>query len=897
MALQWSSQACVTLDTNKELLVEYEQALADFDTLNRQRIERLRALAPVNQQLFFDVLALLFHTNNPILPIEFEESTPAGIVGYQPTKDHLDSAKLINKQFQFKQASLRDYPIAGLYLINESGIISYPSQPHFTLWIVLSATHRDEQDALISKVAKISEWALSLGIQLSHKIIVRQSNPDYALNFFELDNFYLNGLLMAGSIPTWWLVSAESDYSAEAHIIRNAPSLIKVPILDLGDLPKPTAEPLQHVVTQLLDQHLDSGLDQLYQLAYLQYQLEQFGHFKPLSEVMKLELALSEEGMIDVLQVDNNLLKLKQLSDRKLNPDTLTLVQTSLYIEFKERLSQKITQPKHPWRRQKLMSLVKSWQWDKVIYEQLDARANANYAQCQAELTRTLPFLISINASLTNFCQQHALPTTSGQQSILKRLNYLSSDKSDNLIPVLPERMRAKNHEEFIYIYRFKDRLEWKINDTPISKASAKTLYQHESLLNVMSWAIVNGLLGKSTRIAVADSKSALDLKTVHNLIAHLLSSPIVKQNTTVDLESNAKPELRYLSIIINLEHQPMAKFSQQGIKLSSLQNDPLNYADRGETLITSIDGLLYSSLGEWQTFHLTGNASPVDMLAELAPWWSPTLTHDIDLWCNQDTLQKTIAARINDFYHDVFSYYKKSVSAGTYIIRIGDIFYALEWQENGFDVIAIPKAKTPLSALARRRQSFSPTYIPQSLDKEGLLAILLKFQSSSRVSIFIYSDKKTVYILDEKGAVNEQSYPNLNEPTLIRHFQTFFNAVDLPQLTVHFFKLSRSPSWRLERLAEQTPDTSGSLPVTVEMSKQSLSSSCTIKCGSKAFNGQINDPILFQQVAHFTLNLRKTNTPYSLYINELKFSQATQNSTYDYVFYKHYIEKHLNLR
>ena len=41
--------------------MEPNQALTQFQSINRTRIERLRELAPKSQQNFFDLLALLFH--------------------------------------------------------------------------------------------------------------------------------------------------------------------------------------------------------------------------------------------------------------------------------------------------------------------------------------------------------------------------------------------------------------------------------------------------------------------------------------------------------------------------------------------------------------------------------------------------------------------------------------------------------------------------------------------------------------------------------------------------------------------------------------------------------------------------------------------------------------------
>jgi adenylate cyclase class 1 len=64
--------------------VEPSQALTQFQSINRTRIERLRELAPKSQQVFFDLLALLFHINAESLPAYISSDTPAGFVDFQP---------------------------------------------------------------------------------------------------------------------------------------------------------------------------------------------------------------------------------------------------------------------------------------------------------------------------------------------------------------------------------------------------------------------------------------------------------------------------------------------------------------------------------------------------------------------------------------------------------------------------------------------------------------------------------------------------------------------------------------------------------------------------------------------------------------------------------------------
>jgi len=60
----------------------------------------------------------------------------------------------------------------------------------------------------------------------------------------------------------------------------------------------------------------------------------------------------------------------------------------------------------------------------------------------------------------------------------------------------------------------------------------------------------------------------------------------------------NRPAEIDSVLLFANLEHHTNSSLNQQGLELASLQADPLNYANSKQTLLASVEGLIYSSWG-----------------------------------------------------------------------------------------------------------------------------------------------------------------------------------------------------------------------------------------------------------------------------------------------------------
>ena len=603
--------------------------------------------------------------------------------------------------------------------------------------------------------------------------------------------------------------------------------------------------------------------------------------------------------------LDIKLLQLKEIEVSSISFESLDLVKQSFYVQAKERLSQKVSQPKYPWRRALINQLCQVWQWQNNTFRTLDSRHESHYKQCADEHIKTLDTFQQINNSLVSFAKEQSLKLPSNHLFIEKRLQQFSDKKVDT-IEQLPTGLLPKRAEEHLFLHRFASDGDWKISNINLTSDSQIPLHQNTSLVHILAWAVNNQLLSNNSRIVVTDSTQAVTISTVKPLVQQLLDSPLIvvkKPSTKTFLQV---PELEHVLLFANLEKQAMAKLDQQGLKLSSLQNDPLNYANRGESLIASIDGLICSSRGEWQTFNCSGTTAPLEMLTTLIPWWDAKhKTANVQCWCPSDTYGQIIRSRLESLYKDVNAHYRKNSTSGNYLLVIAKNLYQLQWQPGSYDYTPIPHAPDIYAALSKERQNFSASMVDPQLDSTRLLVALLSHQSNSQITLFLRSNNKqalSLYLLDDYGCLFLQQHSNVNEATLINQFYRFFDSVNKQKqdLKLQFFRAinTRQTEWKIEALPlPRSLEKIDYLPVIIIMDSPNDKASCTIKCGSKHFSGISNDPMLFKQVSDFLISLRKSSSRYPLYITELNFTQTSPTNTRDYIMQKQRLEKLLNNR
>ncbi|MFT7413586.1 MAG: adenylate cyclase class 1 [Methylophagaceae bacterium] len=875
-------------------IIDPVEARSVFQTLNRTKIARLSTLLPLKAHLFLEVLPLLFQTNDPLLPGYISQATPVGIVDYQPTNAALDAAKTLNHTFHFKRHSLRHYPLRGLYLINDNGLLNYHGEIQFELWLIYTQLITEEELKLLQqKITAICDWVYSFfQIKLNSRVL-NEARFSEDITPFDLDRFYLSGLLLAGLPPSWWTLppAAQDD---PLNISRPHDNNI----LDFGTLTSKgeSAQSLLNRAFATIDKAMDSDLDSCLTLIFQSARLQQYPDSPWLSDALKRAIYT---GVIDPMLLDTSSLRLNYISQH-CDDETSYIAQQSFYTLSRERLSKTVSLAPFPWRRAFINQLYLAWQWPENISKLIDTRGSSHYRQSLSECHKVRLQITNAMKTVFLFAQQHKFNIEVAKQKLEKKFKIIFDSDLD-AIGCLPVAFKPQNSEEHLYLARTSTNSNWQINDLP-AKLSTQPLYQHQSLLNVLTWAVNNQLLTKSTPLQLFDQKQQVKMARVLDLIQQLLNSTIKTRSSKINSSHFDKPaEINRILLFANLEHQTINPLNQQGLDIASLQADPLNYANSKQSLLTSVEGLIHSSWGHCHHITYTGPTSLLTLLSTVIQWQPqrhPALK--ATCWCPSDNHGKKISHRIETLYSEIIAHYSNHPLSGDYLIAIADQFYRLQWQQGLVDILPLVKNTSLEQHLAQERDIFSASNVDPLLDKDGLLRLLLNQQMATRISLFLLSKNNsvTLYIIDDLGTLFKQHSTGLTVATLISHYQQFFSTINIIT-DIQFFHLihSTQSGWKNSKITNFNFSSNKTLylPVRVELNSAKENAHCSIHCGPKTFTGNADDPNLFKQVSDLVLSLRNTTSRYPLYINQLSFTDGQTYTTRHYIMLKQQIEIRLN--
>jgi adenylate cyclase class 1 len=869
-----------------------------FNAHNRSRIERLVELAPKQQQSFLELLPLIFQSNDPALPC-YVEGAPFGIVDYQPSDALLSFAKKYQPTLAYTKKTFDKYPIQGLYLINDLGALDYPSEPNFDLWLIYSSNNSDEQTQLLkTKLHDVIKFAKSLGIKLNARLLNDTAVTEHKIETDDLDRLYSSGLILAGCLPLWWLISPiqEQDYATHARQIM-ADHSKELSLLDFGPLTNrsPSVATDSAIKASLLT--IENGLLGYLELFYQQSLLANFSNNLWLSTRYKQRIYNNETNPFFC---DPLLLKFELLSE-KLSPQSAHLLRRSLYLICNERLSTTVKSPRHPWRREGILDLVNQWQWEAKELRELDHRNQAVIRLRLSEFNLTKTLIKTLNDSIAVFAKKHA-PDAAKNVVKLQKAYQTTFDSPAGVIPCLPAVFIPETSEDTLFIEYEAATQQWHINE--IERATLKKgevfspLHSNASLPPIIAWAIINGALSKFTRIKLVPNTSNIASTAVYGLVEYLVQSPLA-------VKSPSDTNLNWL-MIANCEKTPEEAYKHQDMKLALRLRDPLNYGYHRRNMILNLGVLASPDNKEWHYLSHDGDSATAEILAGLLRWQTDSSHNShIDCWCPTPQFASSIMKRLAATAKDMSLHFQTHSEYGIYLLEVGGKISRIHWQKKKVDATHYSGRYDLNTVLSLTRPHFAATRVDDNLDVDGLYSLLLKAQDTKQIRVFIDTQKSqsNVYVLDELGHLDKLKPTGLKESTLLTNLNQFLSAVATSKSANKplFYKLPHiNGEWSLKALAlAQAADTNANyLPVQITMDTAKIDSECSIVCGPKTFSGKANDPALFQQVSQFIFNIRKSANPFPLYITELEFKQNTRTATtHEHIVFKQHLESLLNAR
>ncbi|WP_438970759.1 class I adenylate cyclase [Methylophaga sp.] len=866
------------------------QALRFFQAHNHERIRRLIEISSPRHGLIYQILPLLFHINSKVMPGYISDDTPAGLIDYRPDKTTVDKAQELEINFKYRRRALRRYPLRGLYLINPQGLLHDTDSPLLQLWVLHSDKLKEDQRLLLlQKLKMICNWMKTSGLRITYKLLAEADLAANKLQGWESDLLYRSGMVLGGSVPYWWLTSPDDDknYPQAVAQLRSQRMLNQVSFTDFGEPAKCDAAMLFQNACQAVSTSLHHAVDGL-ELRYLLSTLPQT-QSAPLSTLFKQQL-YQQQSLF--LTEDISHLKLLDIEQHAHDEHA----REALYLASSEQLSKPVRLARYPWRRDFISTLVKRWGWSDDKLEALDQR---DYAANKNRFERIGESCKSVLELLVAYNHNHGL-SGDHQLAELRKLYQKRFKPAADIIDCLPRNLRPAINSERLFLQRFANHSDWLLSYAPIERASQNALFRHDNLVHILAWAINNHILSRSNWLSVTDHHQKVTTNTVVGLCQQLFRSTLADSDLMTDTAKLITPEsLQQIILVSNLERHPNDKLTQQGLQLSSKQNDPLNYTSFKNSLVVSVDGLLLSSHGQWHSFSFDDNNAPLELLVYLLNWQPEAIAEEqISGWCPTPIFGQTISNRMMHLTAQACRHYQQFPESGRLLINFAGRPYSLQWHEQA-EYIRRPSSHDVWQALADNRKTFTANALDSYQDLDGLLNYLLQKQSNNCITVFIYLEQNTIicYLLDELGNLIRQQFQHLTESTLIAHLHKFLSDIktsnEVAQL--RFYRLSREQqAWQLTAIAAPK-QTLGYLPITVTMATPALDAECNVVCGKKHFIGRADDPAFFGQIHSLVLSLRKQNQRYPVYLNKLTFADVSAQPTAVYMQQKYRLEQLFN--
>ncbi|TQV70771.1 class I adenylate cyclase [Exilibacterium tricleocarpae] len=898
-----------------------------FLTLNEARIERTRSALAERQQIFLDLLPLLFHTNHPMLPGYVSHQTPCGVAAYTPSAEELQLARSLARSFHQHREPHKKRQVQALFIMGSVGTVAHSDSSDMDIWVChkpgLEAAALSDLD---HKCQQLSRWAAQLGLEAhfflmdcerfrkGHLASLDSEGSGSAQRYLLLDEFYRTGLLIAGRAPLWWFnpTGRERDYDTYTETLLGKRFMRAADVVDFGSIAAiPGGEFIGAGVWQLY-KGIESPYKSVLKLMLLECYAAEHPDISPLSLTFK---QLIYDGHTDVNELDPYVMVYRRLETYLTSREEferLELLRRCFYFKVNKPLTKALTGRTKSWQRSLLEKLVKEWGWDANQLRLLDARPQWKAQQVMEERQLLVNEFTNSYRFLVDFARQtHINAAISAEElNILGRKLHAAFERKAGKVEWINPHISQDLSEPFITFVEEKREVVGSFQLGTVWTAYAEApsgqpfqteqaIKQSRDLVELITWCHCNGVLTQQTRCEVS---SSLD-----NLSAGALLQTLQAVQRWLPLPLSPVPHESFqhqayslsLLLLINVGTDPHHHLHQKGIHRLSGHVDPLGFSGLRENLISTIDLISLNSWNEVGTHHF-GNHALLNCLLHylrLTPPDSNRPLPQLTIRCLNTNRGVAISQRVEELLRDVAAcFYSGTRPSNTrYLFEMSGDYYSLQFRDNQPHISHLHDNEGLMEHLGQAQASYSPLMVDRYALRGNPLSIIADLANDTAIQIFyrqLDDTEADVYVVDEKGSILQMRAPFLNHQTLLRPLHRFIRAVidrqsvesDLLQdgfgiYPIDFYELMsgaqgtthcerRSVNTDLNKLNFFNVQVIADINYTGEICY-------TIYCDQKEFSELDFGENLFDAVAQHILSRRSNDERYPCHITDLDLSNC----------------------
>ncbi|MGK0499652.1 MAG: adenylate cyclase class 1 [Oceanicoccus sp.] len=909
-----------------------------FLQVNNARLARTKSALGSRQQIFLELLPMMFHVNHPMMPGYVSHQTPAGLAGFNPSRRDIQKAQRLSRSFTYRRQPTLRRQIHGLFLMGSCGTVAQSEASDLDIWVCHPPVIIEHQLLLRQKCDAITRWAASIGLE-AHFFLMEDEkfrkgeretlsaeDCGSSQHYLLLDEFYRTSLLIAGRIPLWWLVPPEEEqhYDYYASTLLKKRFVRKDESLDFGGVGHiPAGEFIGAGVWQLY-KAIDSPYKSVLKILLTEVYAAEFPNVEPLSTQFKRAIY---NNRLDIDELDPYVVVYRKLESYLLEREEfkrLELVRRCFYFKVGKALTRPSRNNAKSWQRQLMEKLVQQWRWPNELLYSLDSRHQWKVVRVISEQKQLVRELTNSYRFVLDFARRTRASAmiNSQEMTILGRKLYAAFERKAGKIEWINPGISSNLVEERLTFYPYKARTEneadmgqwsWALSTENIS---AKDMHRDEpikradELSTLLAWCHFNSLLDNSTQINVIAGEHSVSELELQNMIRNLRQSlPVAKQ---YDNEGDEKHD-RFgqamrptkIQLFINVGVDPLAHMRNQGIELLSTHTDSLGYSGLRENLVLNIEQILVNSWGEVSSRRYDGEYALIRCLRDylqMLPPGSGGALPQLDIRCFCPTRAHAISMRVEELFRDIAAcYYSGTRPANSrYVLEIQREFYVLQFIDNRPAIEQAGDYKALLAYLSKLQSHYSPIVLDRYCLKNTALQVMLEVAQADQIQVFYQQrdELADIYVLDENNSLFSFNSEFRDEQSLLAPLDQFIQSTlfrrssenhslslgleidnfDLSHYQLQYYQITgNSTGMQLTRRNIISGLSGGHFFNVQAIGDTDINGRLVfnIYCDQQEFSELEWGKELFNTVAKFILQRRHSQERYPCYITDLDLSRA----------------------
>ena len=912
-----------------------------FINLHKLKMQRARDVITPRQKIFLDILPLLFHVNHPVLPGYVSNETPAGIADYAPSRFVVQRAKKLGKGFVYQKRAKRYFAIESLFIMGSVGSIAYAKGSDMDLWLCHAPDLSEKAlNLLAEKAEAIEKWAAGLGLEVHFFLMdaekfregvvapLSSESSGSTQHQLLLEEFYRTALYVAGRYPVWWLVPPESedDYTAFVKNLLDRRFVDRNDVIDFGGLENVPAEEFLGASFWHLYKAIDSPYKSLLKLMLMESYVDEYPHSRWAALKLKRQLY---DGVTDPNKLDAYLILYGVLEDyliRRNEPKRLELMRYCFYNKLNELGASSRSIKKDDWRQDVLTGLLKSWApLPAYISDSINQKA-WSIEQTQQERNRLTKELTYSYRLLMKFSNENLEGSSTESKDLMllgRKLNAAFEQKPGKL-----ERPTVKGrhiqHENKVVLKQREgdaDQAGWGLSRYD-DYGDKQFIQQAHSMIELLAWCIDYPILSRRTKFALNPGQSNITsrevLQTIRDVTAFFNNLP----EKPSDLEDfHQQPHITHVMLVVNSGLDPMSKFTERGVNLTSERSDALSFGSNRRNLIQTVDLMYRNSWNEIIVAKFSNVNGLMDCLSGLFSTNMLGRNQQLpELICSSYSSPRamSIAKRIKTLFDDMGRVFKKQSRnvSPRFIVHSSRAYFMLQVVDGRVLPTPIDNEIDLWKTLSQTQITYSPVMFDSFTDSNVLLSVIANNDKRGAVQIYFaeVGEMAQLYIFDEKGSLHVEEHQLVEDSKLLqpyirlvqksverRNLAAYEQNKDSQNITIECYRLEKkNMTWNIQHVEFDTDALEEGMQIRIAY--DSISQQPHVYCDLTVFSSLDHGANVYKAAAESVLNERNSKDRYPVYVTdidvplkELGVDDSLNLQTIHFLKYKQLIEERLN--